>query len=80
MKAKVKKLKGEFTRSESTFRNWVTKDGSPGSSGVGDFIAEPGRYPLCFLCLSLGTSHPDFPCFERPGRCDFGVGSTPVNA
>lgn len=46
MNAKVKKAKGEFTRSESTFRNWVTKDGSPGSSGVGDFIAEPGRYHL----------------------------------
>ena len=46
MNAKVKKVKGEFTRSESTFRNWVTKDGSPGSSGVGDFIAELGRYHL----------------------------------
>lgn len=46
MNAEVKKVKGEFTRSESTFRNWVTKDGSPGSSGVGDFIAEPGRYHL----------------------------------
>lgn len=46
MNAKVKKVKGEFTRSESTFRNWVTRDGSPGSSGVGDFIAEPGRYHL----------------------------------
>ena len=46
MSAKVKKVKGEFTRSESTFRNWVTKDGSPGSSGVGGFIAEPGRYHL----------------------------------
>ena len=46
MNAKVKKVKGEFTRSESTFRNWVTKDGNSGSSGVGDFIAEPGRYHL----------------------------------
>lgn len=46
MSAKVKKVKGEFIRSESTFRNWVTRDGSPGSSGVGDFIAEPGRYHL----------------------------------
>jgi len=46
MNAKVKKVKGEFIRSESTFRNWVTRDGSPGSSGVGDFIAEPGRYHL----------------------------------
>jgi len=46
MNANVKKVKGEFTRSESTFRNWVTKDGNSGSSGVGDFIAEPGRYHL----------------------------------
>ena len=34
------KPKGEFVRSASTFRNWVTKDGSSG------FPAESGRYHL----------------------------------
>lgn len=37
---------GEFRRMESTFRNWVTADGSPGATGEGGFRAEPGRYHL----------------------------------
>ena len=37
---------GKFLRPESIFRNWVTYDGSPGSSGEGGFKAEPGRYHL----------------------------------
>ncbi|MEJ2179314.1 MAG: glutathione S-transferase family protein [Gammaproteobacteria bacterium] len=37
---------GEFVRLDSVFRNWVTADGSPGPSGEGGFIAEPGRYHL----------------------------------
>jgi len=37
---------GSFKRQESSFRNWVTADGSPGPSGAGDFAAEPGRYHL----------------------------------
>lgn len=37
---------GRFVRGESTFRNWVTVDGSPGPSGEGGFKAEPGRYHL----------------------------------
>lgn len=43
---KLKVVKGEFVRTESTFRNWVTKDGSPGPSGEGGFPAEPDRYHL----------------------------------
>jgi len=39
-------LKGEFIRWKSGFRNWVTLDGTPGSSGEGGFKAEPGRYHL----------------------------------
>ena len=38
--------KGEFVRSESGFRNWITKDGSAGPTGVGGFAAEPDRYHL----------------------------------
>ena len=37
---------GRFVRQASTFRNWVTADGSPGPTGVGGFRAEPGRYHL----------------------------------
>jgi len=37
---------GRFVRWESQFRNWVTPKGDPGSSGVGGFKAEPGRYHL----------------------------------
>lgn len=38
--------KGEFIRSVSSFRNWVTKDGGAGPSGEGGFSAEPDRYHL----------------------------------
>ena len=37
---------GRFVRKESSFRNWVTADGSPGPTGVGGFPAEAGRYHL----------------------------------
>ncbi|EAQ04521.1 hypothetical protein OB2597_10264 [Pseudooceanicola batsensis HTCC2597] len=37
---------GEFKRKESSFRNWVTADGSAGPSGEGGFEAESGRYHL----------------------------------
>ena len=38
--------KGEFIRSVSSFRNWVTKDGDAGPSGEDGFVAEPDRYHL----------------------------------
>jgi glutathionyl-hydroquinone reductase len=37
---------GRFVREQSTFRNWITPDGSAGLSGTGGFKAEPGRYHL----------------------------------
>lgn len=37
---------GRFQRTEATFRNWVTADGTPGPSGEGGFAAESGRYHL----------------------------------
>lgn len=37
---------GRFIRSDSQFRNWITKDGSPGPTGDGGFKAEPNRYHL----------------------------------
>jgi putative glutathione S-transferase len=38
--------RGHYVRAQTTFRNWVTPDGSAGPSGVGGFKAEPGRYHL----------------------------------
>jgi putative glutathione S-transferase len=42
----TKETKGHFKRSQSRFRNFVTRDGSPGPTGEGGFKAEPGRYHL----------------------------------
>jgi len=46
------KSSGRFERSAAQFRNWVTRDGSPGPSGKGGFKPESGRYHLyvCFAC------------------------------
>ena len=38
--------KGGFVRQISSFRSWVTPDGSAGPTGEGGFRAEPGRYHL----------------------------------
>ncbi|TSJ64347.1 glutathione S-transferase family protein [Starkeya sp. 3C] len=38
--------KGGFVRQVSSFRSWVTVDGSPGPTGEGGFRAEAGRYHL----------------------------------
>ncbi len=46
MFGKLKVEKGKFVRTESSFRNWVTKDGNAGPSGDEGFSAEPGRYHL----------------------------------
>jgi len=37
---------GRFERDKAAFRNWVTRDGSPGPQGQGGFAAEPDRYHL----------------------------------
>lgn len=42
----TKSNQGRFKRKNAQFRNWITKDGSAGSSGEGGFKAEPGRYHL----------------------------------
>lgn len=38
--------KGRFVRQVSSFRNWITPDGSAGPTGESGFAAEPGRYRL----------------------------------
>src|SRR6056297_635562 len=42
----TKKHGGEFKRSTSNFRNWITADGTAGPSGEAGFKAESGRYHL----------------------------------
>jgi glutathionyl-hydroquinone reductase len=42
----TKSTGGAFKRSEASFRNWITADGSAGPSGSGGFKAESGRYHL----------------------------------
>ncbi len=37
---------GRFVRQVSSFRNWITADGSGGPTGTGGFKAEAGRYRL----------------------------------
>jgi len=45
-----------FRRTESTFRNWITPDGSPGPTGEGGFPAAPDRYHL-YVCLACPWAH-----------------------
>src|SRR5699024_5622398 len=47
---------GEFARSESQFRNWVTKDGSAGPTGDAGFKAAAGRYHL-YVSLACPWAH-----------------------
>ncbi len=39
MTVKLKVIKGAFNRSESSFRNGITKDGSAGSTGESGYAA-----------------------------------------
>lgn len=47
---------GAFKRPETSFRYWVTPDGSPGPHGKGGFKAEPGRYHL-YVSLACPWAH-----------------------
>ncbi|MEM7543804.1 MAG: glutathione S-transferase family protein [Pseudomonadota bacterium] len=47
---------GRFVRSAAQFRNWVTADGAPGSSGAGGFKAAPDRYHL-YIAYACPWAH-----------------------
>ena len=47
---------GRFVRQSAGFRNWITTDGSAGSSGEGGFKAETGRYHL-YVSLACPWAH-----------------------
>lgn len=52
----TKKSNGKFVRKDASFRNWITKDGAAGPSGVGGFKAEAGRYHL-YVSLACPWAH-----------------------
>lgn len=52
----TKSTGGKFVRKASQFRNWITQDGSPGSSGKGGFRAQAGRYHL-YVSLACPWAH-----------------------
>ncbi len=52
----TKKSGGRFERTTTSFRSWVTADGSAGPSGRGGFEAEPGRYHL-YVSLACPWAH-----------------------
>ena len=52
----VKTKDGRFQRKESSFRHWITPDGSPGPSGEGGFAAEADRYHL-YVSLACPWAH-----------------------
>ncbi|MTH64627.1 glutathione S-transferase family protein [Paracoccus shanxieyensis] len=47
---------GRFQRTTTSWRNWVTADGSAGPSGDGGFAAESGRYHL-YVSLACPWAH-----------------------
>lgn len=47
---------GAFKRVDSTFRNWITNDGSAGPSGTGGFVPERGRYHL-YVAMNCPWAH-----------------------
>jgi putative glutathione S-transferase len=52
----TKESKGKFEREEAQLRNWITADGSAGSSGKSGFKAESGRYHL-YVSLACPWAH-----------------------
>ncbi|ARO88335.1 glutathione-dependent reductase [Nitrosospira lacus] len=47
---------GSFVRTTAQFRNWITSDGHAGTSGMGGFTAEAGRYHL-YVSLACPWAH-----------------------
>lgn len=47
---------GQFERSESQFRHWITADGRAGPSGAAGFKAQAGRYHL-YVSLACPWAH-----------------------
>ena len=52
----TKSTGGQYVRKASSFRNWLTTDGSAGPTGTGGFNAEPDRYHL-YVSLACPWAH-----------------------
>jgi putative glutathione S-transferase len=52
----TKSTGGRFERTTTSFRNWITPDGTPGASGEGGFKAERDRYHL-YVALACPWAH-----------------------
>lgn len=52
----TKSTGGRFIRSDAQYRNWITKDGSPGPTGLGGYKAEKERYHL-YVSLACPWAH-----------------------
>lgn len=71
------KTGGRFVRQDSAFRNWVTRDGSPGPGGEGGFEAEAGRYHL-YVSLACPWAHRTL-IFRRLKKLEEMIGVSVVN-
>jgi len=65
----TKETKGQFVRSASQFRNFVTADGAPGPTGRGGFVAESGRYHL-YVSYACPWAHRTLIFRELKGLAD----------
>ena len=52
----TKKSQGAFVREAAQLRNWITRNGNAGSSGVNGFKATPNRYHL-YVSLACPWAH-----------------------
>ena len=66
---------GRFIRPSTSFRNFVTADGSAGPTGEGGFAAEAGRYHL-YVSLACPWAHRTliFRALKKLDDVDFGLG------
>ena len=69
---------GKFVRKASSFRSWVTPNGDAGTSGVGGFNAESGRYHL-YVSLACPWAHRTLVFRELKGLQDM-ISVSAVNA
>lgn len=52
----TKSTEGNFVRPDAKVRNWITRDGQPGPSGIGGFKAQADRYHL-YIASSCPWAH-----------------------
>lgn len=75
---KMPSKNGEFIRKSSSFRNWITADGSAGPTGKGGFQAEKDRYHL-YVSLACPWAHRTLIFLKLKGLESF-ISTSVVNA